>query len=269
MPELPEMENYKTLLSEKILNQSITNVIIEREKSINVQAEIFKSTLIGQKISTVARRAKHLLFHLGNNKVLLLHLMLGGSMFYGTKEEKPDRTAQVTISFGDKNLYFIGLRLGYLHLLSREEVEKELNNLGPEPVDSSFEVSLFIKEAFTKRGIMKTTLTDQDFIAGIGNRYSDEICYHARILPKKKMNELKEEQMKQLFLSIQHILNDASKKGGYMSEPLFIDDQKTGGYLPYFKVYNREGEQCERCGDIIIKEKISSRKTFYCPGCQS
>ncbi|MEQ6391401.1 DNA-formamidopyrimidine glycosylase family protein, partial [Bacillaceae bacterium S4-13-58] len=105
MPELPEMENYKILLSQQIINQPITHVTIEREKSINVPAHSFTSMLLGKKIVSISRRAKHLLFHLENNKVLLLHLMLGGSMFYGTKEEKPNRTSQVTLSFGDYHLY--------------------------------------------------------------------------------------------------------------------------------------------------------------------
>ncbi|MEQ6391388.1 zinc finger domain-containing protein [Bacillaceae bacterium S4-13-58] len=156
-----------------------------------------------------------------------------------------------------------------MHLLSQEATENELKDLGREPLDPSFTLETFLQEASSKRGRVKTTLTDQQFIAGIGNRYSDEICFHSRILPMKNMNELTAEQVKQLFLSIQHILKEASNRGGYMSELFFVGDQRTGGYVPHFKVYNRKGEKCDRCGATIIREKISSRKTFFCPGCQN
>jgi formamidopyrimidine-DNA glycosylase len=116
MPELPEMENYRTLLSEKILDLPITGVVINRDKTINTEPDLFISELTGNRIIFVERRAKHLIFHLGNGKRLVLHLMLGGMIFWGTEEERPDRSTQVEIQFGEHILFFIGLRLGYLHV---------------------------------------------------------------------------------------------------------------------------------------------------------
>src|SRR4051794_4117696 len=111
MPELPEMENYKILLNQKIAGQTITEVQINREKSINLNPDLFIKTVLYQKIITIDRRGKHLLFQLQNGHTLLLHLMLGGWMYYGTEADKPKRTIQVRISFGEHHLYFIGLRL--------------------------------------------------------------------------------------------------------------------------------------------------------------
>lgn len=118
MPELPEMENYRILFTQKIAGQTITKVKINREKSINVSPNLFIQTVSSQKVVAITRRGKHLLFHLQNGQVLLLHLMLGGWMYFGTEEDKPKRTIQVQFSFGENHLYFIGLRLGYLHLYS-------------------------------------------------------------------------------------------------------------------------------------------------------
>lgn len=268
MPELPEMENYKILLAQKIQGQTITDLHINRDKTVNVSSETFIKQVRMQEVVAIERKAKHLLFHLKNGYVLLLHLMLGGLMFYGMEENKPDRTIQVQLIFGSKNLYFIGLRLGYLHIFDKEGVRQELEDLGPEPLDGNFTVDSFLKHSASKRGRIKTTLVDQKFLSGIGNRYVDEICYHAQILPMRNMNELQHVEAVQLYNSIRYVLNQAIKLGGYMDTPLFENDAKTGGYQAYFKVYNREGETCERCGAKIIKEKISSRKTFYCRGCQ-
>ncbi|GGB31615.1 endonuclease VIII [Virgibacillus dakarensis] len=268
MPELPEMETYKTLLTQKIGGNTIAGVIINREKSINVEPETFKHMVQNQKIEAIERRAKHLLFHLENGSCLLLHLMLGGWMFYGTTEEKPDRTVQVQLSFGDYHLYFIGLRLGYLHLFTKEEAKQELMDLGPEPLDVNFSPNSFLKLVKNRRGRVKTTLVDQEFLSGIGNRYSDEIAWHAQLLPKRKLDDLTDNEKVQLYQSIRFILQRAIQYGGYMDQPLFVGDTKTGGYNRNTYVYGRDGETCNRCGGTIIRDEISSRKTFYCQGCQ-
>jgi formamidopyrimidine-DNA glycosylase len=269
VPELPEMENYRILLMKKIGRQTITNVEVNREKSINVLPEVFISQLHGHQIANIERRAKHLLFHLEHGPVLLLHLMLGGWMFFGREEDKPDRTIQIRISFGDEHLYFIGLRLGYLHFYSsRDEVEKELSDLGPEPLDPSFSIGAFLSLLENKRGRIKTKLLDQQFLSGIGNCYSDEICFEAEILPKREMANLTFTEKNKLYQSMQIVLREATKQGGYIEPPLFKGDKLTGGFNDLCKVYDREGELCLRCGAIIMKDTISSRKTFYCSNCQ-
>ncbi len=145
MPELPEMENYRRLLSEHIINLPITRVVIHREKSLNVPAEQFIGEVTGLRVIFVERRGKFLVFHMNNGRRLLLHLMLGGMLYYGTEEDRPDRNTQVEISFGANTLYFIGLRLGYLHLLSAKETEETLKPLGPELLDRRMN-----KERFTE-----------------------------------------------------------------------------------------------------------------------
>lgn len=269
MPELPEMEHYKLLLLQKLAGKTITSVEVNREKSINVVPEVFINNVKGHKIINIERKAKHLLFHLDNGHVLLLHLMLGGWMFFGLENDKPSRTIQIQLSFGNEHLYFIGLRLGYLHIYnSKADVEKELSNFGPEPLSPEFTFTEFLSLIDNRRGRLKTKLVDQQFLSGIGNCYSDEICFHAGILPKRDLNELTSSENKQLYESIHIVLQDALKHGGYIENPLFKGDTHTGGYNNLCKVYDREGENCLRCGAQILKEMISSRKSFYCLNCQ-
>ncbi|WP_307189651.1 DNA-formamidopyrimidine glycosylase family protein [Heyndrickxia coagulans] len=78
MPELPEMETYKTWLASLIGGRTITNAMIQREKSINLPAGKFMKAVTNQKIQSISRRAKYLIFQLENGSCLLLHLMLGG-----------------------------------------------------------------------------------------------------------------------------------------------------------------------------------------------
>jgi formamidopyrimidine-DNA glycosylase len=270
LPELPEMENYKQLLNQMLSGKMITSIIINREKSINVPSDVFLNHVNNHRLKTIERRAKHLLFYLDNGHVLLLHLMLGGWMFFGKEEEKPNRTIQVQLSFGNEHLYFIGLRLGYLHVYaSKEDVEKELLDLGPEPFDSTFTVQAFLALLENRKGRLKTKLVDQQFIAGIGNCYSDEICFQAGILPLREIQELSVDEKTKLYNAMRFVLQDATKHGGYMENPLFAKDVLTGGYNRLCKVYDREAENCFRCGGQIVKEMISSRKTFFCSNCQA
>ncbi|WP_248925591.1 Fpg/Nei family DNA glycosylase [Paenibacillus hamazuiensis] len=268
MPELPEMENYKQLLGPRVAGKVITGVDIQREKSLNVPAPLFIREVQGQSITRVERRAKHLLFHLSNAKVLLLHLMLGGWMFFGRREEKPDRTCQVTLSFGDLHLYFIGLRLGYLHLHDPHEVDLLLQKLGPEPLEPIFTFERFVQTMKPRRGNLKVTLVDQSILSGIGNCYSDEICFHAGLLPARSVNGLNAEELGTLYRSMREVLLEAIRYGGYMESPLYAGDELTGSFDCRCRVYDREGEPCVVCGTSIERHEISSKKSFSCPNCQ-
>ncbi|TMV50272.1 Fpg/Nei family DNA glycosylase [Paenibacillus mesophilus] len=268
MPELPEMETYRTLLVQRIVHRPVTAVEIEREKSINVPVEAFKRRVEGRAIANITRRAKHLLFHLDSGDILLLHLMLGGWMFYGTDREKPDRTAQVVLSFGERSLYFIGLRLGYLHLLDRAEAERKMSGLGPEPLEYDFTVERLSRLLRRKRSVLKPTLTDQKTIAGIGNCYSDEMCFDAGILPNRAIGMMSDEDFAALHRSMHKVLNEAIRFGGYMENPLFPGDALTGGFDSRCVVYDRGGEPCVRCGTPIVQDELASRKVFYCTRCQ-
>ncbi|MEK8128593.1 DNA-formamidopyrimidine glycosylase family protein [Paenibacillus filicis] len=268
MPEWPEMENYRRLLGGLIVGKRITGTEVTREKSINLAPERFDKLLVGQSIRRVDRRAKHLLFELESGETLVLHLMLGGIICYGTLQEKPDRTVQVQISFGDRNLYLIGLRLGYLHVIPPEHLAETFAKLGPDPFDPRLTQGVFDELLAQRRGTLKSNLVDQSFLAGIGNCYSDEICFDAALLPERKPASLSREETVRLFHSMRRVLDEATSFGGYMELPLYPGDRLTGGFDSRCRVYDREGESCVRCGTAIERRGVSSKKSFCCPGCQ-
>lgn len=269
MPELPEMENYRRLLTQTIVNIPITNVVVNREKSLNVTMEQFTEALTGSRVIFVERRGKHLVFHLNNGGRLLLHLMLGGMLYLGRRdEERPSRSTQVEITFGDQILYFIGLRLGYLHFLTARETDEALKLLGPELMDRRMNKARFVELIGKRRGALKSTLVNQQVVAGIGNCYADEIAFDARIHPLSKIQNLTAEALEQLYDSTVKVMTEATDGGGYMEMPFQAGDVLTGSYNDRCKVYDREGEPCVRCGTPIIKTEHTGRKVFFCPNCQ-
>mgnify|MGYP001286153518 FL=1 len=268
MPELPEMETYRKLLDKKILGKTITDVEINREKSINIPSLEFVQEVKRKQITKIERRAKHLIFRLNSGKNLLLHLMLGGWMYIGNEHDNPSRTKQVILYFGDMKFYFIGLRLGYLHLLNEQGLQEKLSDLGPEPLEPMLTFERFKDILQTKRGKIKITLINQKIISGIGNFYSDEICFEAKLKPTVTVDTLGKDGLFSVYNSIQTVLKNAISLGGYMDNPLFLGDKHTGGYNAHTLVYGKEGEECRRCGGTIVKIELNSRKCFYCPDCQ-
>ncbi|MFC4304747.1 DNA-formamidopyrimidine glycosylase [Cohnella boryungensis] len=269
MPEYPEMEHYRSQLSSLLCGQKISSVVVNRAASINEPVEAFAEALKDRTVLFVERRGKHLLFHLDDGHRLLLHLMLGGWLAYGEEGPEPDSRFQVILTFGNgSSLYFGGLRLGYLHRITAKVALELMKELGPEPFDPRLTLEAFRKRLGSKRGKLKTTLTDQRFLAGIGNCYSDEICFVARVHPAAATNRLDEAASERLYHAMHKVLQDAKEAGGYMEHPLTSDDQLTGGYNERCYVYDRKDEPCDECGTPIRFETMSGRKMFFCPNCQ-
>ncbi|MFD0619048.1 Fpg/Nei family DNA glycosylase [Paenibacillus sp. GCM10027629] len=272
MLELPELETYKKLLSEQIINKRITDVTVKEEKLLNCEVSEWSKELQGREVLYIERRGKQLLFHLDNGKRLLLNLGVAGQIQYDTEGTEDGSgtawDAQVMIHFGQQVLRLHGIRQGYVHLLSAKEADQLLSDLGPELLDRKMTLEKFRMLFARKRGMLKSALVQQTFIAGIGNGYADEIAFEAALLPSAKLQELTEESVERLYHSTLTVLHDAIEYGGLGEQPLNTQDHLTGGYKSHVRVIEREGQACERCGSIIQKSEVGSRKTFYCPNCQ-
>ena len=146
---------------------------------------------------------------------------------------------------------------------------EELKSLGPEPLEKDLTFDKF-KEVLSKKkgGKIKQILMDQTIIAGIGNIYSDEILWQAKIHPFQALSKLSDADLKKIYQAMRRILPLAIKLGGES----ISDYRRPSGEKGYFdkerKVYRREGEKCSRCGGIIEKAKLAGRSAHYCPKCQ-
>lgn len=270
MPELPEMETYRAQLQQTVAGRCITGAEVLREKTVNMEAADFLRGVIGQQIGPIARRGKHILFPLASGQTLVVHLMLGGWMYYGGRNDEPGHRSQVILTLDNgRQLFFLGLRLGYLHLLNAEELADRLGKLGPNPLSPDFTREVLQQAIERKRGALKTTLVNQHCIAGIGNCYADEICFEAGIRPLTKIPALQAQSYARLHAAMPHVLERAIAYGGYMDHPFTNNDTVTGGYNEHCFVYDRGGEPCPRCHQPIIQTAHTGRKVFYCANCQS
>ncbi|MEI6288032.1 MAG: bifunctional DNA-formamidopyrimidine glycosylase/DNA-(apurinic or apyrimidinic site) lyase [bacterium] len=285
MPELPEVQTIVSELNKKIKNKTIKIVVTSAVKSALPSAIILARKLKNKKIYSIGRRGKMIIIDLGGDHNILIHLKMTGQLVYASKSgqkisgghaignvgELPNKFSRIVIDFTDGSaLYFNDIRkFGWIKYVDNATRELTKQKYGVEPFDKEYRLSWFLdllKKYKNKK--IKQLLLDQEKIAGIGNIYADESLFMAHILPTRIAGDLKEKEVKDLYLAIPKILKFAITKGGTTSDNYVRTDGTKGGMLKYLKVYKRAGQKCLRCNNVIKKIKLGGRGTHFCPDCQ-
>lgn len=287
MPELPEVETLKRELGLCLLNQTIvggkifdpSNQILHGQKKLG-------SKLIGQKIIKVDRRAKVLFCHLSSGDLLLFHLKMtgqiiyqdtsgqliaGGHPFTDQKKHLPNKHTRLYFKLDRGQLYFNDARrFAWIKQITATALPQFVANYGPEPLTPAFSQQYLyqLSRRFFKRKI-KQLLLDQKLIAGIGNIYADESLFLAGIKPNRLAGDISQNELGCLTKAIKKILTKAISKKGTSWRDYLTSSGQPGNYVPYLKVYGRQGLACPQCGQTIIKIRQHGRGTHFCPQCQS
>jgi formamidopyrimidine-DNA glycosylase len=280
MPELPEVETIKKDLSPLVRGKIIEEVVICPDPKGCRLLRRYPSTkqfirrVKGRKITSLKRRAKYLLFYLDSSDIVIVHLgMSGRFLFLPSGKLLPYHTRSYLRLSGGGRLGLIDPRkFGELYLFSKKSGETKVNpfRLGPEPLAKSF-VPAKLRQILGKRkSAIKTALLDQKAIAGLGNIYTDESLFRARIHPLRKSSTLKPAEVEILHAAIRSVLKEAiSFRGTTASDGQYLDGRGLEGkFQNRLDVYQRKGESCPRCGTIIETLKIGGRTAHFCPKCQ-
>ena len=269
MPELPEVETIRRDLTDLIIGEKILEIDSDSPKQVKPSLEQVKKAVVGAKINQIKRRAKLLLLHLSNGKILAIHLKLTGRLLVRKKGEVKDSWQHITVFLtGNKELRFADLRkFGWIKLTEKGGLDKLLSEFGPEPLDD-LTLKEFQKILSRSARPIKIVLMDQKMLSGIGNIYAVDALNLAKIHPKKPAKDLNNNEVKKLFDAVEKVLKAGIKYRG-ASDQYYLDalGQK-GGYQDHFLVYGRTGEKCFNCGGIVEKFFLGGRGTFFCPVCQ-
>ena len=119
-----------------------------------------------------------------------------------------------------------------------------------------------------KRLPIKTLLLDQKLIAGIGNIYADEILFLSKINPHRKGKSLNDEELEKIIENTKKVLEQAIKDGGTTIRSYTSVDNKIGSHQNNLLVHKKENEKCLICKNLIKKDRINGRSTYYCSNCQ-
>jgi formamidopyrimidine-DNA glycosylase len=287
MPELPEVETIKRGLAKNIIGKKIAGFDSDWKKMINLPLAAYRKILAGKQIKGIERRAKMIIIDLSDDWRLWFHLKMTGQLVYSGGKKcvvgghpiregfscGPTKFTHATFSFGDKShLYFNDVRkFGWVRLYKKPELEAKLAamKLGPEPLEKEF--TPFVFQAALKRrpnNKIKAFLMDPQNVVGLGNIYSDEVCFYARVRPDRRVRDLKESEVKLLFRGIKAILADAIKHEGTSFSDYVNALGEAGAYTKKLKVYQRFGQKCYRCGGKVSRMKLGGRTSHFCPTCQ-
>lgn len=291
MPELPEVETIVRDLRKRIPGRTIEDVWTDFPKRIRKPKKFaeFKKIVKSKKIEKIWRRAKNIIFDLSGGYSLLIHQKMTGHLLLGKWEMNNNRWISkapgpirddpmnrfLHLIFWLDNGQQLALsdlrKFAKVELWKTEELKnsEEIKSLGPEPLEKNFTFEKF-KTALSKKkkGKIKQILMNQSVISGIGNIYSDEILWKAKIHPFKDISKLSNGELKKIYLGIKKILPLAIKLGGESISDYRRPSGEKGFYDKARKVYRKEGEKCPVCGGIIKRVKMGGRSAHFCSRCQ-
>ena len=271
MPELPEVETIKNVLSKIVIGQTITSIDVYRKGTIEGDSDLFVSSLVGEKFLSLSRIGKYLIFHLTDEKVIISHLRMEGKYYEFNEDENDSKYAKVVFHFsnGKKLCYDDSRCFGILKLSSEKEYRslEMLSKLGPEPFDVNNVDDILKKVKHIKKPI-KTTLLDQTIITGLGNIYVDETLYASHIHPLTSVNLITKKEWENIIKNSVEILNIAIQMGGSTIKSYHPGKDIDGNFQTRIKIYGKEGETCPTCGHHFRFIKVGGRGTTFCPVCQ-
>ena len=208
MPEFPEVETIRRQLLARIKNKKIESVEVKLARVINVPVSQFEKIVAGSIVKDIRRRAKILIIDLSNGWSIIIHLKMSGQLIYDGKEGTGKSHIVYKFSDGHELRHYDFRLFGYAKLMKTEAVEKFLDegNFGPEVLGENFTLEVFKKLLAKKpKAKIKPLLMDQTFIAGVGNIYSQEACFCAKILPTRRISTLTSEEIKNLYHCLKKI----------------------------------------------------------------
>jgi len=270
MPELPEVEHVVRALSAVVTGRRILAAELNLKRiAPGISRPAFDRQLRNSVITGVGRRGKYILFNLESGHVLTTHLRMTGKFVSLTTDQSLPPYAHVVFYLDDdRRLVFCDMRqFGRMRIFTKPP--KEITSLAPEPLSEDFTEAYFLETLARSRRPLKHLLLDQTRVLGLGNIYAVEALFLAGVRPTKAANKLSKPRARKLYQAIRDILQEAIDAGSTLRIDLADGN---GSYFEtperFWRVYEREGEPCVRCGTRIRRIVQSNRSTYFCPHCQ-
>jgi formamidopyrimidine-DNA glycosylase len=275
MPELPDIVVYIEALEKRILDRRLDKVTIGAPFLLRTAAPAVNN-VEGKKALRIRRVGKRISMGFEDDLWLVLHLMIAGRLHWkdGSSTGKSLRSpknqlAAFVFENGTLTLTEAGTqRRASLHVIEGEANLASLDRGGVEIFET--DVDGFAKILKSENHTLKRTLTDPRLFSGIGNAYSDEILWHAKLSPVALTQRLTTGETERLFQSTQSTLKlwiktlSEEVRGGKSSFP-----EKVTAFRPDMAVHGKYQQPCPRCKSRIQRIRYASNETNYCPNCQT
>lgn len=269
MPELPDLEVVKDILNGRIIDRTVEGVELRDPVLLRrPTAEVFRRELLHRTMQCVERYGKFLLLHFRPPARLILNPMLAGRFTLQPAADKLLRTTGFRLTLSGKLdlRYHDSRSMGKLYLLLNSEptaLVPTFDEQGPDALDPALTLDVFRARLHKFHTFIKHVLLNQEFIAGIGNAYADEILYAAHILPFRKRSNLTSQEIDALYTAMHAVLRNA------IATIAARGDETLGAEIRGFlQVHGKGGEPCPRCGTILSSVKSGIRIANFCRTCQ-
>lgn len=259
MPELPDVEVYKRYLDATSLHQEIEAVELTAPELLHhVSERTLRSRLTGHELASTRRHGKHLFAEIsGGAGWLRLHFgMTGEPRYYREPDHAPSHTRlRLDFTNGHHLAYDNQRKLGEIGLVDDPDAFVAERGLGCDPLASDCDVETFRQLLSGRRGMIKTTLMNQEILAGLGNVYADEILFQVGLHPKTRAGALSGDDLTDLHHGLHEVIDHAIEAKADPSE------------LPedWLLPHRGEGGECPRCGGTLETIEVSGRTTWLCP----
>ena len=270
MPEFPEVHVVIEKLKLKTLGKTIKCVEVFRHQTIEGNAIEFANKLTGGTITDIEQIGKFLVFHFDNKYVMISHLRMEGKYFFKEENATYGKHDLVVFHFtgNTKLIYNDTRRFGRMSVESETNYKDvpPLNNIGPDPFKMK-DASL-LEKAFKNKSIpIKTALLDQSIMSGLGNIYTDEVLFIAKIHPETPAKLVSRNKLEEILKASQKVLGAAMIAGGSTIHS-FSAGGIAGDFQVQLQVYGKKDSECPICGTKLRKIFVNGRGTTYCPKCQ-
>jgi formamidopyrimidine-DNA glycosylase len=273
MPELPEVETVVRGLQQSIVGKKVINVQTSgKAMRIPIPGDI-ESRLSGRSVSRVRRISKYVVIELDDQQTLVLHLGMSGRVMFHVKHQARQKHDHLICSFDDGSEMVLNdaRRFGLVALIEGKATSqhKLFANLGIEPLTEEFDGAYLYQVSKARKVPIKNLIMNANIIVGVGNIYACESLFISGIRPDRPACNLSLLDCKNLVSNIKKVLLAAIESGGSTLRDYAQSSGESGYFQHHFKVYGKEGKECETCRKAVITNiKLGGRSSFYCHKCQ-
>ena len=253
MPELPDLEVFKTNIYGRLTSKRLVGLEVFAPQKVSAPGEILLGNFVGRDLARIDRVGKELIFDFGDRKTLAAHLMLSGEISIVPQEAVGAIRFKIFSLCFERETIVFSDRGGLCTIR-----QMPLPDKAPDAFGAAFTPEYFRAAARAKARVnIKAFLIDQKVVKGIGNAYADEILWAARISPYSLVGKIPEDRLEALYRAIGTVLRDAINSIRRIA-PNIISGEERG----FLKVHNKTIKKTET-GYPIHVERIASKITYY------
>ena len=260
MPELPDVQVFKEYLDSTSLHREIGEAAIhDAERMLDgISGSELARLLKGRELTVTRRHGKHLFTRADDDGWLRLHFGMTGELVAWKEEASapdPDHVAlRLDFTDGGHLGYRIPRRFGEIGWVEDVDGFVRDRGLGPDPLSPDFDREVFREALRDRRGMVKTTLMNQEVLAGLGNVYVDETLFQVGLHPEAMVPDLEEETVTELYQAMNRVIDRAVEAR--------VEEER----MPdHFVLPHRRGDgRCPKCGRRLTRTEVGGRSTYFC-----